>query len=156
MQARLGNRPGAEDLISEVFRTALGPLRLGPSKGEERACLLVTAKSVLAYWSSRLRLLVTSIDPEADSCHLAEPSGGEPPSVAPHRVAEILVALPSRYRRTLELGLLEAYSIKEAAQVIGVSLSNAIVLLYRAHRIASPPPSHLSASHEYPTSDRPR
>ncbi len=28
MYARVGNRPDAEDLTSEVFRTALGPLRL--------------------------------------------------------------------------------------------------------------------------------
>ena len=33
--SRVGNRPDAEDLTSEVFRTALGPMRL-TSKGEVR------------------------------------------------------------------------------------------------------------------------
>ena len=94
MYARVGNRPDAEDLTAEVFRTALGPLRIASSKGEVRAYLLVTAKTVLAsHWRRRLGLPVTSIDPEADSPHLAEPSGSEPPSDAPHRVAKILAAL---------------------------------------------------------------
>src|ERR1700688_2493856 len=48
MYSRLGNRPDAEDLTSEVFRTALGPLKLGLSKGEVRSYLLVTAQTVLA------------------------------------------------------------------------------------------------------------
>ena len=47
MYARGGNRPDAEDLTSEVFRAALGPLRLASSKGEVRAYLLATARTVL-------------------------------------------------------------------------------------------------------------
>ena len=51
MYARVGNRPDAEDLTSEVFRTALGPLRLASSKGEVRSYLLATAQTVLAsHW----------------------------------------------------------------------------------------------------------
>ena len=75
MYARVGNRPDAEDLTSEVFRTALGPLRLASSKGEVRAYLLVTARTVLAsHWRRHLGQPVTSIDPEADAALLAEPS----------------------------------------------------------------------------------
>src|SRR5580698_8428652 len=48
MYARVGNRADAEDLTSEVFRTALGPLRLASSKGEVRSYLLATARTVLA------------------------------------------------------------------------------------------------------------
>ena len=138
MYARVGNRPDAEDLTAEVFRTALGPLRIASSKGEVRAYLLVTAKTVLAsHWRRRLGLPVTSIDPEADSPHLAEPSGTEPRSDAPHRVGKILAALPDRYRRILELRFLEACSIKEAALAMGVSLGNAKVLQHRALRMAA-------------------
>src|SRR5450755_1950327 len=83
MYSRVGNRPDAEDLTSEVFRTALRPLRLGSSKGEVRAYLLTTAQTVLAsHWRRSLGLSVTSIDPEADSRYLAEPSGSDPPSTA--------------------------------------------------------------------------
>src|ERR1700733_4890493 len=74
MYARVGNRPDAEDLTSEVFRTALGPLRLASSKGEVRSYLLVTARTVLAsHWRRHLGLPVTSIDPQSDLAYLAEP-----------------------------------------------------------------------------------
>src|ERR1700730_11153579 len=68
MYARVGNRPDAEDLTSEVFRTALGPLRLAASKGEVRSYLLHTAQTVLAsHWRQTLGSPVTSIDPESDA-----------------------------------------------------------------------------------------
>lgn len=61
MYSRVGNRPDAEDLTADVFRTALGPLRLASSKGEVRSYLLVTARTVLAsHWRRRLGLTVTS------------------------------------------------------------------------------------------------
>jgi RNA polymerase sigma factor (sigma-70 family) len=138
MYARVGNRPDAEDLTSEVFRTALGPLRLASSKGEVRSYLLTTAQTVLAsHWRRTLGLPVTSIDPESDIAALAEPSNIEEPSIAPQRAAKILAALPDRYRRILELRFLEACTIKEAAQTMNVSVSNAKVLQHRALRMAA-------------------
>jgi RNA polymerase sigma factor (sigma-70 family) len=138
MYSRVGNRPDAEDLTAEVFRTALRPLRLGSSKGEVRAYLLTTAQTVLAsHWRRNLGLSVTSIDPDSDSAYLAEPSGSDPPSNAPHRVNRLLGALPDRYRRILELRFLEACSIREAAQSMDVSVSNAKVLQHRALRMAA-------------------
>src|SRR6202030_4600059 len=75
MYSKVGNRPDAEDLTSEVFRTALGPLRLASSKGEVRAYLLATARTVLAsHWRRTLGQPVTLIDPEADFGYLAEAS----------------------------------------------------------------------------------
>jgi RNA polymerase sigma factor (sigma-70 family) len=138
MYSRVGNRPDAEDLTSEVFRTALGPLRLASSKGEVRSYLLTTAQTVLAsHWRRTLGLPVTSIDPEADLASLAEPSKAEDPSDAPQRAGKILAALPDRYRRILELRFLEACSIKEAAQAMNVSVGNAKVLQHRALRMAA-------------------
>jgi RNA polymerase sigma factor (sigma-70 family) len=138
MYARVGNRPDAEDLTSEVFRTALGPLRLDSSKGEVRSYLLTTAQTVLAaHWRRTLGLPVTSIDPESDMASLAEPSKVEDPSDAPQRAGRILAALPDRYRRILELRFLEACTIKEAAQAMNVSVSNAKVLQHRALRMAA-------------------
>jgi hypothetical protein len=104
MYARVGNRPDAEDLTAEVFRTALGPLRLASSKGEVRSYLLVTARTVLAsHWRRQLGRPVTSIDPSADLALPAEPSRPDGASEAPYRTAPILAALPDRYRRVLEL-----------------------------------------------------
>ena len=138
MYSRVGNRPDAEDLTSEIFRMALRPLRLGSSKGEVRAYLLTTAQTVLAsHWRRHLGLSVTSIDPDADSAYLTEPSGSDPPSTAPGRTSRILASLPDRYRRILELRFLEACSIKEAARTMDVSVSNAKVLQHRALRMAA-------------------
>jgi RNA polymerase sigma factor (sigma-70 family) len=138
MYARVGNRPDAEDLTSEVFRTALGPLRLVASKGEVRSYLLQTAQTVLAsHWRRSLGLPVTSIDPEADANYLVEPSGPQALSDAPLRAEKILTALPDRYRRILELRFLEANTIKEAASAMEISVSNAKVLQHRALRMAA-------------------
>ena len=138
MYSRVGNRADAEDLTSEVFRTALRPLQLGSSRGEVRAYLLATAQTVLAsHWRHHLGHPVTAIDPEADSVYLAEPSGSDPPSTAPSRASHILSALPDRYRRILELRFLEACSIKEAARSMDVTVGNAKVLQHRALRMAA-------------------
>lgn len=40
LYAKVGNAPDAEDLTTEVFLAALGPLRAGASVGEVRAYLL--------------------------------------------------------------------------------------------------------------------
>jgi RNA polymerase sigma factor (sigma-70 family) len=138
MYARVGNRPDAEDLTSEVFRTTLGPLRLASSKGEVRSYLLITAATVLAsHWRRNLGISVTSIDPASDFRYLTEPSGPDRPSDAPERAGRILAALPDRYRRILELRFLETCSIKEAACAMDVSVSNAKVLQHRALRMAA-------------------
>jgi RNA polymerase sigma factor (sigma-70 family) len=138
MYARVGNRPDAEDLTSEVFRTAFGPLRLASSKGEVRSYLLVTARTVLAsHWRRRLGVPVTSIDLAADLAYLAEPSGPGQTTEAPERAGAILAALPDRYRRVLELRFLAACSIKEVAKTMDVSVSNAKVLQHRALRMAA-------------------
>jgi RNA polymerase sigma factor (sigma-70 family) len=138
MYARVGNRPDAEDLTSEVFRTTLGPLRLASSKGEVRSYLLVTAATVLAsHWRRTLGVAVTSLDPESDAAYLAEPSPSDPSRDAPERAGRILAALPDRYRRILELRFLEACSIKDAAKAMDVSVSNAKVLQHRALRMAT-------------------
>src|ERR1700678_3367178 len=71
MYSRVGNRPDAEDLTAEVFKAALGPLRLTASKGEVRAYLLATARSVLAsHWRRRLGQEVTQVDPDADLSYM--------------------------------------------------------------------------------------
>jgi RNA polymerase sigma factor (sigma-70 family) len=135
MYSKVGNRPDAEDLTSEVFRAALGPLRLTASKGEVRAYLLATARTVLAtHWRRRLGRAVTDIEPDAGLDYLAAPAAD---SDAGSRAQEILTALPDRYRRVLELRFLEGCSIKEASTILGVSVTNAKVLQHRALRMAA-------------------
>jgi DNA-directed RNA polymerase specialized sigma24 family protein len=53
--AKVGNRPDAEDLTTEVFLTALRPLRVSATVPEVRAYLLATARTALAgYWRRTL------------------------------------------------------------------------------------------------------
>ena len=62
--AKVGNRQDAEDLTSQVFLAALGPLRTTASIGEVRAYLLATARTALAaHWRRTLGHQVTVIDP---------------------------------------------------------------------------------------------
>ena len=133
--SRVGNRPDAEDLTTEVFMAALGPLRITASKGEVRAYLGATARSVLAsYWRSRLGVEVTTIDDDLAADYLAAPPTE---SDAPARARRLLDMLPARHRRILELRFLESCSIKEAAQAMGITVGNARVLQHRALRMAA-------------------
>jgi len=133
--SRVGNRPDAEDLTSEVFKAALPPLRLSASPSEIRSYLTVTAGSVLAsHWKVRFGIEVTALDPEAEAACCDEP-GDE--VKAQQRVAKILSALPDHYRHVLELRFLQSMSLREAALAMGVSVGNAKVLQHRALRLAA-------------------
>jgi RNA polymerase sigma-70 factor (ECF subfamily) len=135
MFAKVGNRPDAEDLTTEVFLAALRPLRLPASVGEVRAYLLATARTTLArYWTRTLGVQVTTLaeDPEQE----LTASEAAAPQVA-ERVERILAALPDRYRQILRLRFLDACTVAEAAQALGISIANAKVLQYRAVRRAA-------------------
>jgi RNA polymerase sigma factor (sigma-70 family) len=135
LYSKVGNKPDAEDLTTEVFMAALGPLRVTASRGEVRAYLFATARTVLAgYWRRRLGLEITRIDFE-----LADRELDDPPSFsqAPARARAALATLPDRHRRILELRFLESRSIRESAHEMGISVANAKVLQHRALRMAA-------------------
>ena len=133
--SKVGNRPDAEDLTTEVFLAALGPLRTSASRPEVRAYLAATARTVLAaFWRRRLGKEVTTIELDDGLAYLSDPP---PDSDAPARAQGVLAGLPDRYRRVLELRFLESRSIKETAQEMGVSVANAKVLQHRALRLAA-------------------
>jgi RNA polymerase sigma-70 factor (ECF subfamily) len=135
LYGKVGNRPDAEDLTTEVFLAALGPLRMSAKRAEVRAYLAKTAQSVLArYWRQRLGREATMIDVAA-----AERLYDDPRQVsdAAGRATRVLETLPERYRKVLELRFLEGLSIKETAHRMGVSVANAKVLQHRALRLAA-------------------
>ena len=138
LYSKVGNRPDAEDLTTEVFMAALGPLRTSASRPEVRAYLAATARTVLAaFWRRRLGKEVTTIEATDGLAFLTDPPAE---SDAPVRAQRVLAALPDRYRRVLELRFLESRSIKETAQEMGVSVANAKVLQHRALRMAAESP----------------
>jgi RNA polymerase sigma factor (sigma-70 family) len=134
MYSKVGNQPDAEDLAAEVFMTALKPLRVSATVPEVRKYLKMTARTVLAsYWRDRMGREITTIDDDL-------PDEGEQeilPSDAPDRVREVLAKLPDNYRRILELRFLQAFSVREAAAQMGVSVANAKVLQHRAIQMAA-------------------
>src|SRR4051812_6506927 len=102
--SKVANRPDAEDLTTEVFLAALGPLRVSARRMEVRAYLSATSRTVLAgYWRRRLGAEVTTIDAELAMKERDDPSAT---SSAPARAGEVLAALPERHRRVLELRFL--------------------------------------------------
>jgi RNA polymerase sigma factor (sigma-70 family) len=85
--AKVGNRPDAEDLTSQVFLAALGPLRTTASVGEVRAYLLAAARTVLAaHWRRTLGHQVTVIDPAGmDLAEFAGTADGSRPGAVRER-----------------------------------------------------------------------
>jgi RNA polymerase sigma factor (sigma-70 family) len=134
MFAKVGNRPDAEDLTTEVFLAVLRPLKLPASVGQVRAYLFATARTVLArYWSRTLRLQVTALTEDPEEVFAV----ARLESAAQQRAEQILAALPERYRRILQLRFLDACTVAEAAQALGISVANAKVLQHRALRQAA-------------------
>lgn len=138
MYAKVGNRADAEDLTAEVFLAAVPRLRTSATVAEVRSYLSTIARTVLAgHWRKTLGRPVTALpeqtaDPPPDL--RPAPSGADPPD---GRLARVLDALPERYRRILELRFFEACTLRESAARLGVTLTNAKVLQYRALRRAT-------------------
>ena len=139
MYAKVGNRHDAEDLTSQVFLTAFGPMRTTASVGEVRSYLLATARTVLAtHWRATLGHQVTVIDvDEAGLEDFSGPAQEERTGGTDERIGAILAGLPDRHRAILTLRFLRGYSIKAAAAELGVSVANAKVLQHRALRRAA-------------------
>ncbi|MEZ0091880.1 RNA polymerase sigma factor [Streptacidiphilus sp. EB129] len=139
MFAKVGNRPDAEDLTSQVFLDAMGPLRTTASIGEVRSYLLATARTVLIrHWRNTLGHQVTEIDlDQLDLEDFTAPTDTQDPGRTPERITTILSGLSERHRMILTLRFLRGYTIKGAAEELGISVANAKVLQHRALRKAA-------------------
>lgn len=139
MVAKVGNRADAEDLTAEVFLAALRPLRVPAHAGQVRTYLSVTARTVLArHWRRMLsRELEFETRIETTRFEPAQTADGCADTEAASRVAAILARLPEQYRRILQLRFLDSCSVREAADALGVSVTNAKVLQHRALRRAA-------------------
>lgn len=130
---KVGNRPDAEDLTTEVFLAALKPLKTSASVGEVRAYLLTTARTVLAsYWRRVLGRELTTLDDDQAEIVFddIDPDRSE-------RADAILAELPENYRQVLRLRFLHGRTCKDVADEMNVTVGNVKVLQHRALRAAA-------------------
>jgi RNA polymerase sigma factor (sigma-70 family) len=130
--SKVGSRPDAEDLTTEVFLAALRPLRVSATVPEVRSYLVATARTVLAdHWRRTLGRELTTLE---DDVALPERDIGRDRAAEADR---ILADLPENYRTILRLRFLDGRTLKEAAAEMNVTVGNAKVLQHRALRAAA-------------------
>ncbi len=134
LYSRLGNREDAEDLTSEVFLKATRQLDSERGEASIAQWLFTVARTVLAdHWRRYYRAGAALPLDDARVGSLPEEGEGRSSSGTSARlVAEVLEALPERYRRVLELRFLHGYSVQETAQELGVTPENVKVIQHRA------------------------
>jgi RNA polymerase sigma factor (sigma-70 family) len=132
---RVGNAADAEDLAAEVLMQTLKTLRLPAPVHNVRAYLVKTARTVMAdHWRRHYAARDAALELE----QLPVDALLKPPSSASaDRAQRLLGLLPDHFRRILELRFLRGYSVREAANELGVTESNARVLQFRALRKAA-------------------
>jgi RNA polymerase sigma-70 factor (ECF subfamily) len=134
MFVKVGNRPDAEDLTTEVFLAVLRPLRLPAPGPAVRAYLLAACRTALArHWARTFGEQVTTLPEQVETVL----TGADPEPAAAREAERILAALPERYRRILQLRFLDACSVADAARALGISVGSAKVLQHRALRRAA-------------------
>jgi RNA polymerase sigma-70 factor (ECF subfamily) len=132
---RVGNAADAEELAADVLMHTLKTLRLPAPVHNVRAYLVKTARTVLAehwrrhYAARDAALELKLLPPDA----LVEP----PNAKSAERAQRLLGLLPDHFKQILELRFLRGYSVREAANEMGVTESNARVLQFRALRKAA-------------------
>ena len=133
---RVGNRPDAEDLTTDVFLRALPRLRLPASVPAARTYLMATAKTVLAeHW--RKCYSAPPVTEFLDGVDVGAPDDAVDPDRRQERARLLLSRLPDNLRRVLELRFLRGYSAAEVATELGLSAGHVRVLQYRALRQAA-------------------
>lgn len=129
---KVGNSADAEDLAEEALMQTLKTLRLPAPVPTVRAYLVKTARTVLAdHWRRHYAARDAANELEQLPLEIATSSD------ASERAQRLLALLPENFRSILELRFLRGYSVREAANQLGVTESNARVLQFRALRKAA-------------------
>ncbi|OLC40369.1 MAG: sigma-70 family RNA polymerase sigma factor [Chloroflexi bacterium] len=129
---KVGNAPDAEDLAEEALMQTLKTLRLPAPVPTVRAYLVKTARTVLAdHWRRHYAARDAANELEQMPVKIA----ANPDAV--ERAQRLLTLLPEHFRNILELRFLRGYSVREAANELGVTESNARVMQFRALRKAA-------------------
>ncbi len=151
---KVGNREDAEDITSQVFIKASNSLDVTQAEHTRLAWLYQVARtSVTDHWRSYYRGPVTSLEQmeEHKAASLADKplclsNDIEETNFAGEKIRAILEMLPQNYRRVLQLRFLEGCSLKETAQAMQITQSNAKVMQHRALQKAVKLGAHLVAA----------
>jgi RNA polymerase sigma-70 factor (ECF subfamily) len=123
----VGNRPDAEDLTAEVFKAALGRLRLNSPQEEVRANLLATARILLAsHWRYRMKQPATFVDSDTNIAVRDESS--EPDDRQAGRNSDPVFS---------DLRLLKYMSVRDASLATAPSQVSGNVVQHRALFVAA-------------------
>lgn len=137
LYARTGSQVDAEDLTAEVFYKMIQNLKSYNAHSALRTWLLSIAHyTLMDFYRQQYKtpeLPLEQLPPAA----LADKPDRTPLPADNHSgksdlLADILQSLPENYRQILELRFIEACSVKEAAQAMGISQNYAKVLQHRA------------------------
>jgi RNA polymerase sigma-70 factor (ECF subfamily) len=136
--ARVGNRPDAEDLTTQVFLRALPRLRLAAAREQIRSYLVATARTVLAdHWRDHYDVQLTVLDERLAVPLRDKTPDDEGADEGVRRASAVLALLPENYRQVLELRFLRGYSLRETAAALQTTVGNVKVLQFRALRRAA-------------------
>jgi RNA polymerase sigma-70 factor, ECF subfamily len=135
------NREVAEDLTSQVFLKAVRHLDDQRSSQSIRSWLFQVAHTTLIdYWRSIKRVPTNSLDALLEvgwEISNKDAALGTNNNVA-ERVERILQQLPKRYREVLTYRFLVKLTVRETAQIMGVTETNVKTLQFLAlHRAAT-------------------
>lgn len=138
--AKVGNREEAEDLTSQVFVKAMQGVDGSRPFESMRAWLFQVARTTVAdHWRTVYAAHVESLDRLLD-LGWDGPAASHPALRGPdleERVRALLARLPARYRDVLTYRFLLNFSVRETAERMGLSETNAKVLQLRALRRAA-------------------
>ncbi len=135
---RIGSRTDVEDICQEAFAKAFSKLDQYRGDASFKNWLFQIAKNIVAdHWRKQANCRTVSIDEFFEIGH--EPLSAEEEKAeaanqreAAKRLSAVLDELPVNYRAILELRFLKGYTIRESAEELNISESNAKVRQYRA------------------------
>lgn len=137
---RVGNRQEAEDVTQDVFMKAFASLVRFEYRSSFKTWLFaITRATIVDCWRKKYKEVTVPLEDflahapafETDG-EIREAEDEQRHNANEEKVRAALVELPERYRIILELRFLKGYSLKEAAEELGINANNAKVLQFRA------------------------
>lgn len=135
---KVGNTEDAEDLAQEVFIGAFAGLKKFRGEASFRNwCYEIAKRKIADMWRAKYQMPIVDIEAIL-GLHTTIESSEEQEEKQQYdvstiqQVQQLLTPLQPQYRQVLEYRFLKNYSIKETAEAMDISVTNAKVLQHRA------------------------